>query len=160
MGYALLNEEEGAEFAGVSVETIRKFSEIGLLASHSSDGESRFQQNELQTVFGVQESSIKEIQQKIILEGACKITRIKPKKQSAKARNWSMAPLEVPEENIEELEIVSSNSSELQHLHQEILELKLERDWLRDKVEKLEQQPKLLEGKPRSLLGKIVSIFK
>ena len=116
----LLTSEQAAQFADVSAETLDQYLELGFLKATESDGTKLFERDDLAAFFGLDEAE----------------------NQTTEASSEPQPQPETSQEavTVEKLPITSSPESiELtKSLREQVKVLKEERNWLRERVEKLE----------------------
>lgn len=128
----LLSEEQGSKLTGVSVETIRKFSEVGLISTTDLDGKTHFHEEELLAIFGQESSARKkrqDVSRSIILD------RRTPRVEELEAL---MDTALVPE--CCDWEFLQRPSSGYRDLVRTLEQLRLERLGLLERIESLEKK--------------------
>lgn len=113
----LLNEQQSADFAGVTIQTIQQYKEFGLLKTVEKDGENFYKESALKTFFLISSEKKKETLNEQIT-------------------------VEIEEENTNISLSDADDSSALiqinKQLQKQLKELKEERDWLKKRIEVLE----------------------
>jgi len=149
----LLTEDESASIAGVTKDTLRKYVSYGLLDFITDDnGRKLLSRDELNDIFQIENSEPsdseapvqlfevkKELEDNIILIGSYvggqEAPRLDKKAKKKKEENKGPIPLSARSSD-SSLELIEINA----HLRDRVKSLRAERDWLRERVEKLEQQ--------------------
>ena len=145
-----ISEQEAAHRAGVSITTLKRFSDAGYIQTEADkDGSTRFHVRELEKVFGLPASELEIVKDINLASQTTYSTSIDPIAIDIEA------PLPTPAQTpVEAAPIQQSRDTEIirmQHLidlqdrfieakEQEIKSLKEERDWLRNRIEKLEEK--------------------
>ncbi len=158
----LLSQEESASLARVTQETLRKYVAHGLLDFITDDnGKECLSREELSEIFQIDENHqqsesdfssdlfsgklSRELEEKIILGesslGVAGSTHSAPTPKKAKASFTAQGPIPLSKsgQSIDSdgsLELIEINA----HLRERLKSLKAERNWLRERVEKLELQ--------------------
>ena len=133
----LLSEAESAKFAGVSVETLNRYEQLGALVSLERSGQKVFDAKSVSELFGVELSGLEfpEVDAELLSEE-------ESEELKANSLRDQIEIIKVDEANRVELdatELVRQLGINKQ-LREEISNLKDERDWLRQRLERLEEK--------------------
>ncbi len=126
----LLTENEGALLAGVSLETIREYIRIGLLETVDESGKSLLKSNDLSALFGLEATNGRGNNLRV-LDGGSQ-SNVEQNTSTGQGAEESPAVFHAPVPTNHDLVFMNKR------LKDEVLELKQERAWLRERLEKLE----------------------